>query len=79
MTSQVADLERDIARVGIQRQVFVRRLNGVGVVVDAEHLRGAERARGDREDSGAGAHVEHDPLRAASIRCERRRHSRVVA
>src|SRR5207244_11054930 len=59
---EVCDLKLDGLNALVERQIFVRRLNGVNVVIDAEGACGAQPNGGDRQDAGAGAHVEHEAV-----------------
>ena len=59
---EVCDLKLDGLNALVERQIFVRRLNGVNVVIDTEGACGAQPNGGDRQDAGAGAHVEHEAV-----------------
>ena len=60
---QIGRLEADARRGRIQREVFARRLDGVGIAVDPDRARGAEQVGGNRQHARSGADVEHDLIR----------------
>ena len=74
-----ASLDEADLRVGIEREIVRGCLNRVRVVVDADHVDGAEQAGGDRQHPGAGADVDHRPVRSRSSCWSAARQSRVVA